>query len=101
MTERGIAPRNHRSTDEAVLAALRAHGLAPRTEAVAAWAGETTVAQALARHASRDYSSSWGIPEPIFAEANAALGAWAATAYPAAGRTLITRSEFGLTIARL
>ena len=101
LSARGSTPRNHRSTDEAVQAALRARGLAPRTETVARWTGETTVARTLARHASRDYSSSWGIPEAIFAETNAALAAWAAAAYPVAEQTLITRAEFALTIARL
>jgi ubiquinone/menaquinone biosynthesis C-methylase UbiE len=42
LTARGITPRHHRSTDEAVHAALRARGLAPVTETVAAWAGEAT-----------------------------------------------------------
>ena len=101
LMERGVTPRNHRSTDEGVRATLHARGLAPSTETVAAWAGETTVARVLARHASRDYSSSWGIPEPIFAEANAVLAAWAATTYPVAEEVLATRSEFALTIARL
>ncbi len=99
LTARGIAPRNHRSTDDAVGALLREHGLSPTTETVATWTGETTVAQTLARHASRDYSSSWGIPDAIFAEANAALTAWVAVRYPASDRKLVTQSEFTLTIA--
>jgi len=100
LSAHGITPRNHRSTDEAVQAALRARGLAPQLETVASWTGETTVAQTLVRHASRDYSSSWGIPDAIFAEANAALALWAATAYPTAEQQLTTRAEFSLTIAR-
>ncbi len=100
LAARGVAPRNHRSTDEAVMAALRERGLDPTSETVATWTGATTVGQALARHASRDYSSSWGIPDPLFAEANAALATWAATTYPTLGQVLVTRSEFALTIAR-
>jgi SAM-dependent methyltransferase len=101
LVARGITPRHHRSTDEAVHAALRACGLTPKTETVATWTGETTVARTLARHASRDYSSSWGIPDAIFAEANAALAAWATTAYPTTGQILTTRSAFTLTTARV
>jgi len=100
LAARGITPRDHRSTDGAVRAALGARGLDPITETVATWTRESTVARTLAGYASHDYSSSWGIPDAIFAAANASLATWAATAYPVAEQALAIRSEFTLTIAR-
>lgn len=96
-----LAPRNHRSTDEDVAAALQAHGRAMTTEVVGTWTRSATVRQVLDRYASRDYSSSWSIPEPIFREANATLATWAATRYPDPGTLIENGARFTLLLARL
>ena len=93
----GITPRNHRATDEGVLAALRDRGLTPERQTIATWTRTSTVGQTLARYASRDYSSSWSIPEPIFHEANATLATWAQEHYPDNESPLTTAAAFVVT----
>ncbi|HEY8601780.1 MAG TPA: class I SAM-dependent methyltransferase [Thermomicrobiales bacterium] len=96
----GIVPRNHRATDEGVLAALRQRGLNPEHHTIANWTRTSTVEQTLTRYASRDYSSSWSIPEPIFREANATLAAWAREHYPDGAFPLTTAATFTVLSVR-
>lgn len=100
LARHGITPRNHRATDTGVLAALRDRGLTVEQHTIANWKRTSTVGQTLARYASRDYSSSWSIPEPIFREANATLAAWVRQHYPDNDSPLTTAAAFTVTCAR-
>jgi ubiquinone/menaquinone biosynthesis C-methylase UbiE len=82
LSRHGLTPRNHRATDAAVASTLRERGDLSTIETLARWQRRASVRQILERYASRDYSSSWSIPEPIFREANAELAAWATAHHP-------------------
>ena len=100
LARHGITPRNHRATDAGVLADLQDRGLTPKRHTIATWTRTSTVGQTLARYSSRDYSSSWSIPEPIFREANATLAAWAREQYPGDDSLLTTAAAFTVTFVR-
>jgi SAM-dependent methyltransferase len=95
----GAAPGGHGTTDAPVFATLERRGLRPETTAVAAWQTTTTVATTLAGYTSRTFSSSWTIPDDIFARAGAELAAWAQSHYPDTDATLTVESRFSITHA--
>jgi ubiquinone/menaquinone biosynthesis C-methylase UbiE len=100
LAQHGHTLRNHRSTDDDIVTALQEHGMATSNETIATWTRTATVQQQLERHASRDYSSSWSIPEPIFRAANAALAAWADEQYPDRNALIRNGASFRIVIAR-
>jgi SAM-dependent methyltransferase len=94
-----VVPGGHGTTDEPVFAALDRLGLRPETTSVASWQTTTTVAATLAGYTSRTFSSSWTIPDDIFARAGAELAAWAHAHYPDDAAPLTTESRFSITHA--
>lgn len=100
LAQHGLAPRDHRATDDGVAAALQARGGDIATTVVGTWTRAASVRQILERYASRDYSSSWSIPAPVFRQANAALVDWAAEQYLDREAVIESGARFVLLIAR-
>jgi ubiquinone/menaquinone biosynthesis C-methylase UbiE len=98
--EHGFTSQHIGARDEKELAgALRSLGAELKEIPVVEYVSTSTVRQEIDRIASRSFSHSWAIPDPVFAESLVELNTWAKKEYPDWDRPFEEKDQFILGVA--
>ncbi|MBW4692646.1 MAG: class I SAM-dependent methyltransferase [Lyngbya sp. HA4199-MV5] len=100
LADHGVQLKDYGATEADVLEDLAQQGATVETIVAAEWRIEQTIGELLHRYQNRMYSSSWQIPNDIFAAAIQTLTAWCEQHYPSLDLDVSHNARFKLAIAR-